>query len=83
MQFRVVSTTLGNSHVGKKLRGFMETVNLDEDKFTFASKSKHAGKIKICEYSWYEEKGHTLLGEYLYDFMIENDLLTLVQSSIK
>ena len=77
MEFRVVQTTLGNSHAGKKLRSFMETVNLNENQFSYTSRSSHAGKIKIYEYSWYEEKGHTLLGEYLYDFMLENDTLTL------
>lgn len=80
MQFRVVKTTLGNSPVGKKLRSFMETVNLDEGKFTFASKSNKTGKIKIYEYSWSEEKGHILLGEYLYDFMLENGTLTCKNS---
>jgi hypothetical protein len=77
MQFRVVQTTLGNSHAGKKLKSFMETTNLDETKFAFISKSNKTGKIKIFEYSWSEDKGHILLGEYLYDFMLENDTLTL------
>jgi hypothetical protein len=82
MQFRVVETTLGNSHAGKKIRSFMETANLNEDKFAFTSKSNKAGKIKITEYSWYEEKGHTLLGEYLYDFVLENDTLSLKNVSL-
>jgi hypothetical protein len=82
MQFRVVETTLGNSHAGKKIRSFMETANLNEDKFSLASKSNKAGKIKITEYSWYEEKGHTLLGEYLYDFVLENDTLSLNKQNL-
>ena len=77
MQFRIVKTTLGNQDIGKKLRDFMEKANLEECVFTFASKSNYTGKIKIYEYSWYEEKGHTLLGEYIYDFVIENDILEL------
>jgi hypothetical protein len=77
MQFRIVKTTLGNQDIGKKLRDFMEKANLEECVFRFESKSNYAGKIKIYEYSWYEEKGHTLLGEYIYDFVIENDILEL------
>lgn len=77
MQFRVVKTTLGNQHVGKKLRDFMGKANLEERVFTFETKANYAGKIKVYEYSWYEEKGHTLLGEYIYDFVIENNILKL------
>ena len=72
MQFRAVQTTLGNSHTGKKLRTFMESANLTEGKLSFPSKSNYTGKIKVHEYSWSEEKGHTLIGFYLYDFVLEN-----------
>ena len=40
MEFRVVQTTLGNSHAGKKLRSFMETVNLNENQFMKITKNR-------------------------------------------
>jgi len=77
MEFRVVQTTLGNSHAGKKLRSFMANANLNEKKFPYLSKTSHSGKIKIHEYSWSEEMGHKLLGEHFYDFVLDNETLTL------